>query len=174
MSWYRIGTLVAVASLLGGCAAGGSRQDVARLQSQIGVLDERVGQLERAHESVTTAALPSQQAAQTATAIAPIAPATVPSGAAKPRKAAKPEAAAKVSMKPSTREIQQALKNAGFYQGPVDGKLGPQTRDAVKEFQRVHGLKDDGVVGKQTWTKLSAYMTLSAKQGEADAAEVLK
>lgn len=68
----------------------------------------------------------------------------------------------KTVSKGSAREIQQALKNAGFYQGAVDGKLGPQTRSAVREFQRVHGLKDDGVVGKQTWTKLRAYLDVSA------------
>ena len=77
-------------------------------------------------------------------------------------------------MKPSTRDIQQALKNSGFYQGAVDGKMGSLTREATKEFQRVHGLKDDGVVGKQTWTQLSAYATLSGDSGEVVAAESLK
>ncbi len=62
----------------------------------------------------------------------------------------------------STREIQQALKSAGFYQGAVDGKMGPKTRQAVREFQRVHGLKDDGKVGKQTWAKLAAYVNMAA------------
>jgi peptidoglycan hydrolase-like protein with peptidoglycan-binding domain len=68
--------------------------------------------------------------------------------------------------KPSKREIQQALKNAGFYQGPVDGKIGPITRDAVKEFQRTNGLKADGVVGRQTWEKLSPYLELASKTGD--------
>ena len=52
--------------------------------------------------------------------------------------------------------------------------MGPLTRDAVKEFQRVHGLADDGVVGKQTWEKLRAFVALSGKHGEANAAEALK
>jgi len=77
-------------------------------------------------------------------------------------------------MKPSTRDIQQALKNSGFYQGAVDGKMGPLTRDAIKEFQRVHGLKDDGVVGKQTWAQMSSYATLASDSGEAVAGEFLK
>ncbi|MBI3021021.1 MAG: peptidoglycan-binding protein, partial [Candidatus Omnitrophica bacterium] len=46
--------------------------------------------------------------------------------------------------------------------------------EAIREFQRVHGLNEDGVVGKQTWAKLSAYEDLSASSGEATAAEVLK
>jgi peptidoglycan hydrolase-like protein with peptidoglycan-binding domain len=78
------------------------------------------------------------------------------------------------SLKPSTNEIQQALKNAGFYQGAVDGKMGPMTREAVKEFQRVHGLTDDGVVGRQTWAKLRADSDLSAGSGDVNAAEGLK
>ena len=66
--------------------------------------------------------------------------------------------------------MQQALKNAGFYQGALDGKMGPQTRDAVKEFQRVHGLRDDGVVGKQTWAKLRAYADLSSASASQESA----
>ena len=31
--------------------------------------------------------------------------------------------------------IQTALKNAGYYQGIIDGKMGKKTRSAVKEFQ---------------------------------------
>ena len=59
--------------------------------------------------------------------------------------------------------IQQALKNAGYYDGGLDGKIGPGTRDAVKAFQRDHGLKADGVVGRQTWSKLKGYLSGSVK-----------
>ena len=163
----RVGLLLTTAALLSGCGSTGNRQDVARLQSQIGMLDERITQLERSHDTVTTAALPSEAAAQAATATAAAAQPSTATAATK-------EQSVKVAVKPSARDIQQALKNAGFYQGAVDGKMGPQTREAVKEFQRVHGLKDDGVVGKQTWTKLSAYANLAAKHGELDAAEILK
>lgn len=53
--------------------------------------------------------------------------------------------------------IQKALKNAGYYQGALDGKIGPGTRDAVRAFQRDNGLKADGIVGRGTWEKLKAY-----------------
>ncbi len=36
----------------------------------------------------------------------------------------------------------------------ADGKFGPITRKAVMAFEKRHGLVVDGVVGRQTWTKL--------------------
>lgn len=53
--------------------------------------------------------------------------------------------------------IQKALKKAGYYQGPLDGKIGPRTRAAVEAFQADNGLTADGVVGRKTWAKLKVY-----------------
>ncbi|MCM8778827.1 MAG: peptidoglycan-binding protein [Candidatus Omnitrophica bacterium] len=61
--------------------------------------------------------------------------------------------------KPTIRNIQSALKRAGFYTGEIDGKLGPKTREAIKKFQRDKGLKVDGIVGKTTWRELFPYLT---------------
>lgn len=60
--------------------------------------------------------------------------------------------------KPTTSEIQTALKNAGFYTGMVDGKKGPLTKKAVEDFQRTNGLDADGKVGPKTWAVLSKYL----------------
>jgi lysozyme family protein len=38
----------------------------------------------------------------------------------------------------------------------VDGSLGANTRRAVKAFQRVHGLDDDGIPGPDTWRAITA------------------
>jgi peptidoglycan hydrolase-like protein with peptidoglycan-binding domain len=51
-------------------------------------------------------------------------------------------------------DIQSALKKGGYYTATIDGKIGPKTREAIKEFQKTNGLKVDGKVGKQTWSKL--------------------
>lgn len=59
---------------------------------------------------------------------------------------------------PST-QIQKALKGAGYYSGSVDGKIGPDSREALRNFQRDNGLSADGVCGKQTWTKLKTYLS---------------
>lgn len=56
------------------------------------------------------------------------------------------------------RQIQTALKNAGFDPGPIDGKIGPKTKKAIKDFQAANGLTADGKVGPETWAKLSKYL----------------
>ena len=38
------------------------------------------------------------------------------------------------------REVQQALQDKGYYQGPLDGVLNPQFRSAIWNFQRAKGL----------------------------------
>ena len=55
-------------------------------------------------------------------------------------------------------QVQLALKNAGYYQGPVDGKVGNKTKKAISAFQKDNNLKADGVVGKQTWTALKTHL----------------
>jgi len=60
--------------------------------------------------------------------------------------------------KPTDKEIQTALKNAGFYAGAVDGKIGPQTKKAITDFQAANNLKVDGKVGPQTWGALSQHL----------------
>lgn len=54
-------------------------------------------------------------------------------------------------------DLQRALKNAGYYKGNVDGKIGSGTKDAIRSFQQDNGLEADGVCGRTTWTKLSTY-----------------
>ena len=58
-------------------------------------------------------------------------------------------------------DIQKALKNAGYYSGDVDGKIGPDSREAIRSFQRDNGLTADGVCGKQTWTKLKTHLNIA-------------
>ncbi len=54
--------------------------------------------------------------------------------------------------------LQVALKNAGFYAGAVDGKIGLQSKKAIREFQDANGLKADGIVGPKTWGILKIYL----------------
>lgn len=58
------------------------------------------------------------------------------------------------------KQIQAALKNANLYFGEVDGKIGPLTRKAIEEFQKMKGLKVDGKVGPITWGELQKYLNV--------------
>ena len=64
--------------------------------------------------------------------------------------------------KPTIKQIQVALKNAGFDPGPIDGKMGKATRNAIKEFQKTNSLTVDGQVGKKTWSALEPYLNKSS------------
>ena len=66
-------------------------------------------------------------------------------------------------VKPTEKEIQQALKNAGLYEGEVDGKIGPRSKRAIEEFQAQNNLKADGKVGSKTWQKLKEYLSADSK-----------
>ena len=58
----------------------------------------------------------------------------------------------------SPNQVQSALKNAGYYKGVVDGRVGAKTKEAISRFQRDHGLKADGVIGKRTWDELKTHL----------------
>jgi len=144
-----------------GCAAQRQAQELNQLKADLGMLDQRVSQLERSSLKQATS-WPSDPSVQQ------------PAGQPTPAATSAPASPAP-SVKPSKTEIQRALKHAGFYQGPIDGKIGPVTREAIRQFQQVNGLKVDGVVGRQTWEKLSAYLEQTTPTGEElSAAEPLK
>ena len=51
--------------------------------------------------------------------------------------------------------VQRELRAAGINTGPIDGDFGAKTRAAVVAYQRKHRLAVDGVVGAQTWSRLT-------------------
>ena len=52
------------------------------------------------------------------------------------------------------RNIQTRLKSWGYYSYSVDGIYGWRTAEAVKKFQRKHGLVADGIAGPRTLEKI--------------------
>ncbi len=48
------------------------------------------------------------------------------------------------------RNIQQRLRDWGYYNGAVDGIYGTKTRSAVIKFQKKHNITADGVCGPKT------------------------
>jgi peptidoglycan hydrolase-like protein with peptidoglycan-binding domain len=60
--------------------------------------------------------------------------------------------------RPSVKNVQAALNNAGYDCGTPDGRMGKKTRQAIKDFQKANGLEADGKVGKKTWAVLAPYL----------------
>ena len=46
----------------------------------------------------------------------------------------------------SVTELQQRLKEKGFYSGPVDGTLSEQTKAAIQAAQRAYGVSEDDIL----------------------------
>lgn len=49
------------------------------------------------------------------------------------------------------RYLQQVIHDKAGGNIKVDGDFGPATEKRVKDVQRVFHLREDGVVGKNTW-----------------------
>ena len=60
----------------------------------------------------------------------------------------------KCSRGSSVKALQILLNGYGFKCGNIDGDFGKNTLAATKSFQKSKGIDVDGVVGKDTWTKL--------------------
>lgn len=69
------------------------------------------------------------------------------------------------------RVIQGKLKRWGYYDGEVDGIFGSATAKAVRYFQRSNGLKEDGIVGKNTLAALGIFQAGSAGVSNGAAAQ---
>jgi peptidoglycan hydrolase-like protein with peptidoglycan-binding domain len=61
------------------------------------------------------------------------------------------------------KAVQQALKDKGHDPGAVDGKMGPKTQAALRDFQSKEGLTASGRLDAETMSKLG----VEAKAGAA-------
>ena len=68
-------------------------------------------------------------------------------------------------VKLNNKQIQQKLVDAG-YNIKVDGIIGPQTKKAIKAFQKEKGLKVDGIVGKNTTAALAGVPEITSEKLE--------
>ncbi|MBI4377383.1 MAG: peptidoglycan-binding protein [Elusimicrobia bacterium] len=59
-------------------------------------------------------------------------------------------------------KAQLILMYSGFRVGDVDGVVGPDTRDALREFQKSRGFSSTGYIGNTTWAEL---MKVEQKEG---------
>ena len=149
----RAGITLAAAVLVSGCAEGWVEGPTyGELESRIGVLEHRIDQIEK-RTGVARGTVESEEPPQVARRETPVAQDDV---RADDVEALEPEAGESF-LPPPGISVQQALQGAGFYDGKLDGKIGPLTRSAIREFQRMNGLQVDGTIGRQTWKKLRIY-----------------
>jgi peptidoglycan hydrolase-like protein with peptidoglycan-binding domain len=55
-----------------------------------------------------------------------------------------------ITSQAAIRPAQRRLRDEGFYSGPVDGKIGPQTQRAIRQYQAKHGLTVTGELDEST------------------------
>lgn len=137
---FILSMLVIFAFSLTGCATGRKQKDleVQGLRNQISVLE---AQIQSKDEEINSLKGMLDNYQEQAT-----------------KKISRKKVVGEVKSRPNAKQIQIALLNAGYNPGPLDGKMGRQTRQAIKEFQRANNLAVDGKVGKQTWDLLRGYL----------------
>ena len=69
------------------------------------------------------------------------------------------------------KQIQQKLKNWGYYNGAVDGIYGSKTLEAVKYFQRKNGLTVDGIAGPATLKAMGIFNS-STSSGSSNSSDL--
>ena len=139
-----LATLFAVS--LSGCATARKQHEmeVEGLKNQISALEAQVQSKDEEINGLRDQLLKAQEAQQQP---------QVPQKAPEEQKVV-----AGIKSRPTTRNIQIALTNAGYNVGKIDGRMGKQTRDAIEEFQKANNLPATGKVDKRTWELLRAYL----------------
>ena len=51
-------------------------------------------------------------------------------------------------------EVQRRLARAGYYHGAIDGIMGPQTRRAIRAYERDHNMPAYGLIDRQLLTTM--------------------
>jgi len=121
------------------------------ITTHAGSMDDFFGKLKKSVENVVDGEKPSGQGRSTPTAAL---------GAAPPSKPA-PNKITVVEMK----EIQKRLKNLGYYKGTADGIYGPNTRNAINEYQDLNGFQPNGLPSR----KLLGYLNKPGNVGKPTA-----
>jgi lipid-binding SYLF domain-containing protein len=73
--------------------------------------------------------------------------------------------------KDEIRKAQQALKDKGLYNGPVDGSINAETQKALREFQQKNSLKVTGTLDHETMTALgvtSEHPSTTGRTGKSE------
>ncbi|MDD4979862.1 MAG: peptidoglycan-binding domain-containing protein [Candidatus Omnitrophica bacterium] len=133
---------------LGGCATGrkdkdleiqGLKNQISVLQAEIEAKDQEIGGL----RDTLTSTVEQKESLVKATG--------------------KKKVSQETKSRPTIKQIQVALTNAGYNPGSVDGRMGKQTREAIRAFQKANNLSPDGKMGNKTWDLLKGYLDKKVK-----------
>ncbi len=135
--------LVSFVFTLSGCASARKKKDleIKELKNQVSLLESQMQSKEEEVSILRQALADEKEAAIRSTSF------SIP----------------ETKSRPSSKQVQIALRNAGYYSGNIDGKLGRQSREAIRQFQRANNIKVDGKVGKMTWAILRDYLEQKVK-----------
>ncbi len=129
---------------LSGCATGRKQKDleIQGLKNQVSVLESQIQSKDEELNSLRDqlAKAPVQEKEVTIV------------------KRGKKRVIGEVKSRPNVKQIQVALKNAGYEPGSIDGKMGKQTKEAVIAFQKAHNLTANRKVGHKTWSLLKEHL----------------
>jgi hypothetical protein len=95
--------------------------------------------------------------AASASASAPASPSAPSAPSANPARPATPVSPAVVPSA-SVKKLQQELGQLNYYEGPVDGIMGPQTTAAITDLQRQANLPQTGTMNAATQAALDNYL----------------
>ena len=65
------------------------------------------------------------------------------------------------------KAVQQALKDKGHHPGRVDGRMGPKTQQALRDFQKAQGMQATGHLDTKTMQSLGVEVSTTSGAGES-------
>jgi Putative peptidoglycan binding domain len=103
--------------------------------------------------------LSSSHASQAPATTGPSASTSAPASPASPASPANPShPVTPVQPSASVMQLQRQLGQLNYYEGPVDGVMGPQTIAAIQDLQRQAGLPQTGQMNAATQAALANYL----------------
>ena len=156
---FRFLLMIVTATFLVGCATTRQPSEMSKLQITVAQLekkiddkDQEISELKDQVQELTSQVdnMPSANVGEASS-----------SNSVTSKSSASPAAPADdriIRVSATGEDVQRALKNAGYYDGAVDGKLGAKSQKAISSFQKDHGLNSDGIIGKRTWIELKKYL----------------
>jgi peptidoglycan hydrolase-like protein with peptidoglycan-binding domain len=131
---------------LSGCATARKQQDLGTqgLRNQISVLESQIQSKDEEINSLKESLAKATQEKETPRVLA--------------KRVSKKKVIGEIKSRPKAKQVQIALKNAGYEPGSIDGRMGKQTREAIKAFQRANNLSVTGKADRQTWNLLREYL----------------